>query len=172
MTICARLYRRIMILFGFEKIRKQVFQIMMELRIENEKLLTHRRLKMKQRLNIITYKQGSEGPRHDPYHYEEVTIHGRAGEVTAHFGLGSWIRHNGERRMGPDVYVDVEFMKLTGIHPDVAFRLYRTLPYRRHARVCCGRSFSAQPGYPGETLYVCDKCEEIVDSHFNLSVVE
>jgi hypothetical protein len=124
------------------------------------------------RTNYITYKSGSEGPRHDPYHFEEVTIHGRAGNVTAHIGLGVWLSVNGHRMEIPEVDLDISFQRLTGISIDVAFRLYRKLPYRRHSRTCSGRSMVSMPGYPGERLYICEKCREVIDSSFNLAAVE
>lgn len=124
------------------------------------------------KFNSITYKSGAEGPKHDPYSYEEVSVHGRNGTTTVHMGLAYWLSHNGVMQSLDNYFLPDRFEQLTGISPEVALRLYRTLPYRRHAAKCGGRDFASVDGYPGETLYVCGKCKEIVDYHFNRSAVE
>lgn len=128
----------------------------------------------KHKFNIITYKSGAEGPKHDPYHYEELSIYGRNGITTVHLGLAYWVSSNGVRITDGEhnIQLNTVFRQLTGIEIDVAMRLYRTLPYRKHSKKCGGRTFNNVSGYPGETLYICGKCQEIVDSHFNRSAVE
>ncbi len=40
----------------------------------------------------ITIRNGSEGPRHDPYHFEEITFLKSDGTlIVGHFGLVEWV---------------------------------------------------------------------------------
>jgi hypothetical protein len=39
----------------------------------------------------IDIVNGREGPKHDPYSYEEITIERRGWRVTMHLGLAEWI---------------------------------------------------------------------------------
>lgn len=123
--------------------------------------------------NRISLKTGSEGPRHDPYSYEEVTVEGRNGKTTAHIGLGCWVRNNsGPKIHVEDVDLDKAFERYTGVSIAVATKLYHTLPYRKHARRCGCKETGSVSGYPGETLEVCLKCGEVVNGHFDRSAVE
>jgi hypothetical protein len=123
--------------------------------------------------NRISRRTGSEGPRHDPYHYEELTVEGRNGTTTVHMGLGEWIQNN----KGPKVRIegkelDSVFQAYTGIGIHTAIKLYEQRPWRKHSRICSGKDTETVHGYPGETLEVCCKCGQVVTSHMNFSAIE
>lgn len=122
-------------------------------------------------MNTITIRTGTEGPRFDPYHFTEVTVRGRAGEVTYHGGLGEWTRINKEI-CGREQQAAKVFELATGLSPYVAEKVARLLPYRKHARKCSGRETTYEAGYPGETLEFCAKCGQVVNGFFDRSAIE
>ena len=126
----------------------------------------------------VVHETGAEGPHHDPYHYDEFTVISSKGEVVLHLGaLWDWAELNG-KKVELKGFTDKErvqflrndFLKsATGYSLDQIERIAR----RRSSRCprCGGREFSSVAGFPGEYLYVCDSCGEIVGSHFNESEV-
>jgi hypothetical protein len=123
--------------------------------------------------NRIDIRRGSEGPRHDPYGYIEVTIDGRNGPVTYHGGLGEWTRAGGNI-IEHDPAARDAFEQATGLTPEQAQRTaFRQTDrvIRKHLRRCGGQLGSSS-GFPGETFDICSKCHAILDYHFNESAVE
>lgn len=125
----------------------------------------------------IHVRTGSEGPRHDPYHYEEVTVQRPDGrKVTLHVGLGVWAEAENavlrERTDSPQEAYHM-FERYAGVPVYVAERAYRSLPMRRLKAHPCGLQHIVDVnGFPGETLTVCGKCGHVVDSHFDRSAIE
>jgi hypothetical protein len=124
--------------------------------------------------NRITIKTGTEGPRHDPYAYTEITVDGRNGRTTYHSGLGEWVQAPDGKEFYPGegptlTYI---FKRFVGVVPSVAERFANMAPYKRHAAKCSSRKFETVSGYPGETLVTCSACGEVVETHFNASAVE
>ncbi len=39
--------------------------------------------------NVVKFKRGSKGPKHDSYLYQEITVKSRNGWVTFHEGIGT-----------------------------------------------------------------------------------
>ena len=129
-------------------------------------------------MSTVSYNSGSEGPRHDPYHYDEVTIDRKNGDVvTIHMGLAAWCK---VKRHGKTVFqVDGEtaaqtlFEWYAGITFHKAIGLQYTLFRRRVKYHACGTRFlKSVSGYPGESFTICDNCGAHLDYHFNRSVVE
>jgi len=48
----------------------------------------------------ISTRTGTEGPRHDPYSFTEITVEARGHRVTVHYGLGEWIEVDGSQLIG------------------------------------------------------------------------
>jgi hypothetical protein len=120
--------------------------------------------------NTIDTKEGTEGPRHDPYSYTEVTVNGRNGRVTYHYGLDEWVCVGEEKSRDKPREV---FERLTGVDPWTAEKISRALPYRKHQRKC-GKHFQTfrASGYPCETFAICCNCGDVVDCNFNIAAVE
>jgi hypothetical protein len=127
----------------------------------------------------IHIKTGSEGPRHDPYGYEEITVHRADGaHVTLHEGLGTWIEFKDacgtgnklDERDVPRTQIDAAFERVAGVSVEAARKAYRAL--RSRCRNCGGRETKFARGYPGESFELCVQCGHVVDSHFDLSAVE
>ena len=117
---------------------------------------------------------GQEGPGHDPYHVEEVSVtraDGKDRTVTIHIGLGCWVRTevNGTKIPFTNVPRAIEFFKmLTGLTPLEA----TTYHYRAQNRCKCGGfKLIMHSGYPGETIYECRRCHSIVKATFDESAV-
>lgn len=137
----------------------------------HEVLINHPKLQFE-------HRTGSEGPRHDPYHYDEWHVTTPKGEVVLHEGLGTWLKVNGkelehDRRFS---YNDWErYLRET------AFPIYTGYPLgqlqrlahriKSRCRECGSRDFRSEAGYPGEYFDVCEKCGHIQGGYFNESEV-
>jgi hypothetical protein len=127
----------------------------------------------------IVVKEGREGPKHDPYHYEEVTITRLNGtETVYHCGaLAQWIKvRSSDRAVLASADTEADCLELfeqyVGVSYKVAVRAHASLPWRRLKAHPCGLTFIVDVnGYPGETLQVCGKCGHVVDSHMDMSAI-
>lgn len=121
-------------------------------------------------MSSIDIKSGSEGPRHDPYSYSEITVTRESGStVCIHFGLIEWIEVNGIRSDCDYETAAEIFEDLAGISVEVAQKVYE-----RRASTCgkCGSTdLREQSGYPGETLSFCERCDAMVHYHFNEAAI-
>lgn len=129
---------------------------------------------------------GTEGPRHDPYAWEEFTVHCQNGNKVTYrsSGLGytrTTVLSDGNPRVvetrgvgnqdGPAEHLFTLYAKIT---PHVAERAYWESKKRRitnHLRACHSHT-KRESGYPGESFTVCAKCGEVLETSFNISAVE
>lgn len=124
----------------------------------------------------ITMRSGAEGPRHDPYHFEEITVDRQDGrKVTLHVGLGVWATAEGgpmrERTDSPQEAYHM-FERYAGVSHHAMERAMHALPIRRIRQHPCGVKYLRDVnGYPGETLTVCEKCGDVIDGHQDMSVI-
>jgi hypothetical protein len=123
-------------------------------------------------MSSISYNSGPEGPRHDPYAYDEVTIvrdNGRA--VVAHLGLDQWIEVNGSRSSFMEAeQIDRVAETVVGIsisRAQRALRKKKESEYRAH-RGHGGMEW--REGFPGESFLMC-RCGHAVDYSFNESAI-
>lgn len=123
-------------------------------------------------MTSIDIKTGTEGPRHDPYGYEEITVTRPNGDViTLHQGLVEWVQVNNSQRHGNRRTASCRkvFEFFAGCTPEVARRAYERVQYTCKS---CGRSdLRCVSGYPGETFNVCIHCDTVVSSDFNESAI-
>jgi len=143
-------------------------------------------------------KSGTEGPRHDPYGYTEITARRNGHAVTLHTGLAVWLKVNGEmfdakitkeQKLLLNQLTDewelctvwdpdhskkefeayiVEFERLIGFTPKQMERWER----KARSRCRCGsKEFKYVDGYPGEHFTMCVKCDNIVNTYFNESEI-
>lgn len=134
---------------------------MQELLINHPRLIVHRRT-------------GEEGPRHDPYHFEELSVTTPSGKTIIRSGIGVKLTHNGQEVHAPfnigswekrEAWLLSEgFTNLAGISQKAIARITRRLKSRCHK--CGGRNFHEAKGYPGEYFTVCDSCGHINGSQF------
>jgi len=136
--------------------------------------------------NRVSIRTGSEGPRHDPYHFEEIAIICArphfTGTVTVHLGLGVWLetRVPGRRPIryspsgrDPEARVAWAFEALAGISIKTARAIPDRLRERRiRAHACGPQAIGWVDGFPGESLCVCTRCGACFDGTFNRSAVE
>lgn len=135
----------------------------------------------------VEKRNGAEGPKHDPYGYEEIhaTVPGR--QVILHQGLGTWLKVGPEKAPSrqlrelqfpyePGHYEQHEraclakFEELVGFTIPQLERMQRKLNER--CRKCGSRGTHTEHGYPGEYLEVCDYCGHINGSYFCPSEIE
>ncbi len=136
-------------------------------------------------MTSIAIETGSEGPKHDPYGWEEVTVTRSNGdEVTLHSGLGSWVAVNGERfAYAQPITLDLidgekeewrllckKFEEVAGCSPDAARKAYGRVRYTCSK---CGAfdDVEEMQGFPGETLAKCRQCGCVVYCDFNEAAI-
>ena len=122
----------------------------------------------------IRITTGTEGPRHDPYGFEEITVERDEMKVTAHFGLADYLELNGTRMLlsSTDIeYIENMFTQLTGINFKQARRYFDRIENPRRCRHCGTKRFEWFSGFPGESLMMCVNCGRIVATNFNMAEV-
>lgn len=114
----------------------------------------------------VSFNRGTEGPAHDPYGFDEVSVDLADGRVVVmHLGLDVWLKVNDTTiRRGNEKEVCFQFEELTGLD-EHALQEMRDEPYRVPER--CGSCGSGEDrwthsgGYVGETIIACE-CGQIV----------
>lgn len=130
------------------------------------------------RLNVYRLT-GTEGPRHDPYSYEEYHVENANGKTVLHCGLGVTLTNNGRKVEAP-INLNWEarerYLRTTAFE---AFAEYSIVQIERiHARLQarCRRCGSTQRqhmrGHPGEHFECCSACGHIMDTYFNKAEIE
>jgi hypothetical protein len=128
--------------------------------------------------STIEIRTGSEGPRHDPYSYTEITVtRSNGGWAKYHAGLGEWlvVGIGGEERKmnGSPEYLRNMFELVVGITPEGAERAVHRMDANRIRHHKCGhKHLEWVSGYPGESFLQCGKFHDILDSTFNRSAIE
>lgn len=134
--------------------------------------------------STITLKTGAEGPHHDPYHYDELTVKRQDGrKVTLHSGLGVWLKvKTAEGRKIELSESDVKAGRLAelfeyhaGITLSAAHKALdgpERARVKAHFRKCGNSGFIATTGYPGESFDYCEKCGFVAGYSFDRSAVE
>lgn len=122
----------------------------------------------------ISVDTGSEGPKHDPYGYTEVTVYFEDRTVTVHSGLVVWheIRYSDgpfHRIHCPYEEAERLFEKETGVSIEKAHRLWEQR--QTYCGDCETSDYSERAGYPGETFIVCNHCGGVISSQLNLGAV-
>lgn len=145
----------------------------------------------------IRYTTGSEGPMHDPYHYEEWSIKHTSPtilktltnpdlKITIHRGLGEWFQLNTDYNEGTKFHKhhnkEVIWDKALNGYLEHVFgynltqieRIYRKVnrPFCKECKVYPrGYDIDILPGYPGEEVYFHRKCGNPVGSSQDMSYV-
>jgi len=133
-------------------------------------------------MTSIEIETGSEGPRHDPYGWEEIKVTRSNGdEVTLHSGLSSWVDVNGERfsyavaiafpnKDNEWQLLCEKFEEFAGCSPAAAHKAYGRVRYSCDK---CGAfdDVVEKSGFPGETIAACRQCGSVVYSDFNESAI-
>lgn len=115
----------------------------------------------------LRQKVGAEGPRSDPYGYEEITFTPTDGEieVTLHTGLGDWIEvrlvkteHRIRSYEKPGVSIDSLWEFWTGMTTKQAERYVERLEYPNKCPTCGSKKRDYGKGYAGEMIIFCANC--------------
>lgn len=125
----------------------------------------------------IKIATGCEGPRHDPYSFQELTARMGRKSVTFHSGLGDYVLLNGKRIPSPLEKLLLKrfgsheglFTYMAGYSPSQLERWSRKA--RSRCRQCGGKAHHCENGYPGESLVLC-KQGHIMDAEFHASAIE
>lgn len=121
------------------------------------------------RLSLV---QGSEGPKYDPYHYDEWTVtrvHDNTSMVIVlHTGLVEWVSLNGVKDTSGASPYEV-FTAGTNIPCHLLEEIYYRM--RHTCRACGCKKTHTESGFPGESFNVCDRCGDIVSHNFHESEI-
>ena len=128
-------------------------------------------------MTCINIETGTEGPTHDPYGWEEMTvIRSNGDEVMLHSGLSLYVDVNGQRfdSSGLDESASwdqaaAKFEEHAGCTPAVARNAYWR--YKNTCRKCGSCEQYGQTGFPGETLWMCCNCDAVVSCDFDIGAV-
>lgn len=122
-------------------------------------------------MSQLSVTTGTEGPRHDPYHYEEITFERDGHTYVAHLGLAEWLKVDGEKRAEGEG-VEALFNELTGECLSALMEAYHADKAEAWS-ACekCGGEIESRSGHPGETFAVCSKCGHVNDMDFDVSAV-
>lgn len=114
-----------------------------------------------ERKQYIRVKHGTEGPRHDPYLYTELTFHRLNGDViVCHTGLACWLTLNGKKVPArtisgdwdePSNAVERAFQRLTGLK----FRKAISIP-----SILTEKMLRAMPKAEREQTIACMEADE------------
>lgn len=121
-------------------------------------------------------RRGTEGPRHDPYGYEELVVshkremNQKEQEIVLHSGLAEWIEVDGVKHVLYDGACETIFEDLVGIDPVLLMRIVENRQYRCK-RCNTDKYMEWVSGYPGESLLICRKCGQIAHSEVNMEAI-
>lgn len=120
----------------------------------------------------IELRTGTEGPRHDPYSYDEWTLSRGARTWKIHDGLASWVKLNDVLVESPAGGELDDALKASGCPLSLRelrkyYERIRTTPLKLHK--AHGGARWAE-GFPGEELLIC-KCGAVLDSTFDLGAI-
>ena len=125
------------------------------------------------RKRSINIKTGKEGPDHDPYAYEELTVTTNAKEVKVHLGLDCYLKVFGQKDKDTEHCTDL-VMKAFERHVGCSYKSIVRAFYKLRS-ICphCNsrKGFLDYEGYPGEILYVCRNCRAIAHSYLNEAAI-
>ena len=135
----------------------------------------------------ISHRSGVEGPRHDPYHWDEYVISGYNKKFcnpeiyfTVHRGLANWfsIRKDGWKIPDSNMFCWEKYMEemlfnITGMTFDQVVEKHEEEENRLFCPECneVPEDVVARDGYPGETVYCCPKCGSPCGSDQDMSAV-
>jgi hypothetical protein len=122
----------------------------------------------------LDYRTGTEGPKHDPYSFDEWTVtkqvqHGPVWEYILHTGLGVTLQVYKDEEL-IQYWTDEEptnlwlhFQNLTGIRVDHLEKVYQRL-HGPHlfCDKCGSHELSWSEGFAGEQIQYCVKCNSIL----------
>ena len=134
-------------------------------------------------MSSIYIKTGTEGPKHDPYGYEEITVEREGVTVMLHSGLDYFVKLNGKKVAVPvsdgsypdnvrKTYLKIAetFEQYAGITAEVAKRALRKYKCRK-IDGCRHKHTKWVDGFPGEEYEICLKCGIAVDYIFSESAI-
>lgn len=120
----------------------------------------------------IEVRHGTEGPKHDPYSFEEWKLTRGADTWLIHAGLAEWVKRNGVEH-APRTGGDLSYrLKLAGCPLSLEeIKKYhariKAVPLRLHKPHGGARWAD---GMPGEALLIC-KCGAVLDTDFDHNAI-
>lgn len=132
-------------------------------------ILNHPKIKVDRRT-------GEEGPVHDPYHYDEITVDNGVCKIMIHSGLAQYVQVNGHvfDAAVHGHYDDDDWMS-SFVEEITGYRLTNLIKWGEKAKNRCRMggyhdTYSVR-GHPGETFLVCKRCGEYADCFFSESAI-
>ena len=124
-----------------------------------------------------TILTGVEGPKTDPYGFTEYIVYLDDVKFTLHLGLDSFIKRDDDRILGigdfhlsSSVSLTDIFEKFLNVNIEQIRKDY-DVDFSK-CKKCGSEEIRMVNGFPGETIFICDKCECFINSVFNKSAIE
>lgn len=123
----------------------------------------------------VSLTTGTEGPKYDPYHYDEFTVVYQGVEARIRCGLGTIVQIAGIRIEGTEQYkqdlLDKWLTTMTGLSLTQWQKWLDRATERRRCkcRKCNSRNLEWMGGYPGEEMLICQDCNAVVDTEVDIS---
>jgi hypothetical protein len=113
----------------------------------------------------VNKTSGTEGPKEDPYAFNEFTVEclkedGTKDVFVIHSGLGMWLTKNDQTviEFAEDKEVVTLFETLTGLQYEDLDRLYDEIHGPKDYCKCGSKNIVESSGYVGETMLFCGDC--------------
>jgi hypothetical protein len=127
------------------------------------------------RLYGVQVRQGSEGPKHDPYGYTTIWFRKAAFKDSTLSGLSLTLETGDGLAVFDGDDATRVFEQVYSVDPYKLCRIVerqKRKEINRHLRTCCeSRNTREAEGYPGESFVVCG-CGKVLESTFDISAVE
>ncbi len=128
---------------------------------------------------VITVRNGIEGPRHDPYGWEELTVQrpngcwcyrtGGLGYIKISRNEGIVFEQSDVTKSGAEKEAIDFFARMTGLTPVQWLRTEMRL--NRKCPSCGTKGYHLVGEYTGEEMIICDGCDNVVGSNFNNAAI-
>jgi hypothetical protein len=121
---------------------------------------------------MVSLKVGREGPKWDPYAFDEWHVERGTHKIIGHFGLAIWVSIDSVKFGGPrctEKGLYRLFEDAVGVTIPVLEKAFQR--YHSRCKKCGKTRLIGSRGYPGETLWLCAKCGDVVSCDFDESAV-
>ena len=122
----------------------------------------------------LTVICGSEGPRFDPYSFQEIIVEDDDKKVVFHQGVIEFIRVEDKSGHVLRFYdnkeleeLDEIFEKETGLTNKLFWKAYGRINFPTKCPECGSKKMTWHDEYPGEQIRTCDKCGHVTGYVFN-----
>ncbi|HNW32673.1 MAG TPA: hypothetical protein PKL44_00275 [Candidatus Dojkabacteria bacterium] len=123
-------------------------------------------------IGTVSITTGTEGPKHDPYGYTEYSFTHKGEDIVIHLGLREEMIIGSSKTYGYD-NITIAFADRFN-HTITLSEFLSEVDETMHTPPSCEcgcQEGEWVSGFPGEHLYICSKCKNVLDSEFHESEI-